>query len=131
MTIYPIYLQTAPGLAVDKRTILKALNDSGVCALLTQGEIGLYLLLLAAVTENGQGVLPRRAVQRALGMVDPPGSLPRACLRLQELGLIELELRAPRHRREVRYRIRQPLSSRGRGHAPTNRDGDHDEPNQG
>lgn len=106
---------------MDKRTILKALNDSGICALITGYEIGLYLILLAAAAENGQGVLPRRAIQRALGIGHPADRLSLACLRLQELGLIELEHRPPRHRREVRYRIRQPSPVRGQGHT-TNHD---------
>ncbi|WP_298439190.1 hypothetical protein [Geobacter sp.] len=114
---------------MDKLAIINALNKSGICALITGDEIRLYLILLAAAAENGHGVLPHHVIQRALGATLPAGRLILACLRLQELGLIELEHRTPHNRNEISYRIRQP--ARGKGRGPNNRGGDrHDESDQ-
>ncbi|WP_298268289.1 hypothetical protein [Geobacter sp.] len=113
---------------MDKRSILKTLNNSGIWSLITGDEIRLYLILLAAATENGQGVLPYRTIQRALGIAHHIGRVLLTCLRLQELGLIELEHRLPHNRNEIRYRIRQPVGRKGR--TARNRDGDRHESDQ-
>lgn len=96
---------------MDKRRILRALKESGTCALLTGDEIRLYLLLLAASRENGQGVIPRSVIRETLGTNHPPIRLTLACMRLEQLGLIEFDHRHTRSGNELRYQVHEPLNT--------------------
>lgn len=93
---------------MDKRFLLKALYETGTSALLSGGDLRLYVLFLAAAGTNGRGLLPYSVIEEALGPIHPPGRLTFMCRRLEELGLIQLH-GPPVDTIGVGYRLKEPV----------------------
>lgn len=104
---------------VDKLSILKDLNK--ISRRLSDNELRLYLLMLAAVADNYHGTILRTVIGESIPLFTVPERLAEACSQLQEFNLIEMDADTLSREKTIVYRILAPAATDDTGEPPTDR----------